>query len=91
MPEPKTVKIRIMPGTTNATFSPNPVELNEDDSVFWSNETEHTHQIQNSSGKALTDPIPAGQNSDQVLFNDAGSVVYHCADHSGETGTIDVS
>jgi plastocyanin len=73
-------------------FAPDPVEIAACDSVVW----ENTHtQAHTSTGKGdqvwNTGNVAAGEASEAVLFEEAGSFAYICALHPFMTGTVEVS
>jgi len=98
MDEPNIVKVTI--GNTPAPtsiFKPNPLTVNQFDSVFWSNESTDSHQPAPDGGAddqwVLKPILPKGQSS-QVVFETTGTFPYHCAKHpnnAGEKGVIQVN
>lgn len=73
-------------------FAPDPIEIAACDSVVW----ENTHsQAHTSTGKGdqvwNTGNVAAGEASEAVLFEEAGSFAYICALHPFMTGTVEVS
>jgi plastocyanin len=98
MPEPKIWKITIEQGASGAIFRPNPLTINLNDSVFWTNNTKNPHQPAPDGGTPdqwVSQPIPPGGQSPQVVFDDSpASNPYHCAtdpNNPTEKGVITVN
>jgi plastocyanin len=73
-------------------FAPDPIEISACDSVVW----ENTHtQAHTSTGKGdqawNTGNVAAGEASEAVRFEQAGSFAYICALHPFMTGTVEVA
>ena len=73
-------------------FSPNPVQAQAGDALFWFNEDSHTsHQPVPDSGTWNIPQIAARNSSDQLSLGSPGTLSYHCAIHPNETATIVVA
>jgi plastocyanin len=73
-------------------FSPDPVEVSACDSVVWSNTHTQAHTSTGKGDKAWsTGNVAAGEESDAVLFDEAGTYAYICALHPFMEGTVEVS
>ena len=97
---PNNTKIIITKNCGKTVFTPDDVNLTENDSVFWVNEDDSgdvagAHQLGPVDGSA-TDwmPFPVlpgeGGESNIVFFSNAGTFPYKCfvAGHQNETATI---
>ena len=73
-------------------FSPNAVQAQAGDALFWFNEDSHTsHQPVPDSGVWNIPQLAPGNSSDQLSLGSAGTFSYHCALHPNETATIIVA
>lgn len=78
-----------------AVFDPNPLTVNVNDSVFWSNGDKIAHwpapSAANPKGWLAYQIVPGGQ-SNQISLNPPGpyTLNYVCALHPSETGQIKV-
>jgi plastocyanin len=97
---PNSTPITITKKSGKTVFTPDPVNLSPNDSVFWVNDdssgdVKGAHQLGPADGSA-TDwmPFPVlpgeGGESNIVGFPNAGTYPYKCfvAGHQNETGTI---
>jgi plastocyanin len=99
MSEPKIWKVTIEQGASGASFNPASLTITQNDSVFWHNNTPNPHQPApdgGTPGQWLSQPIPPGGQSPQVVFDDDPPVnySYHCATHPNaptEKGVITVN
>ena len=87
-------KITIKAGTPSV-FNPNPLTVNVNDSVFWSNADTVAHLPAPSASNPtgwLDSKIPPGGVSSQISLNPPGpyTLNYVCALHPGEKGQIKV-
>jgi plastocyanin len=95
--EPIIVEIKISSESQPSAFTPNPEVIQPNDSVFWFNETDDTHQPAPDGGadnQWVKQPIASGKGCSQVVFQKNGAFPYHCATHPNvarEKGTITVS
>jgi len=75
-----------------AGFSPKQQQAQVGDAIFWFNEDTHTsHQPVPDSGVWNIPPITGNNSSEQLSLANAGTFPYHCAIHTGEKGSIQVS
>lgn len=99
--------ITIVPGTNGASFVPDvyippdqtkPVALQagNGDLISWNNQTDQEHEIWQTGGDRITEPIAPRQSSFPAYVialpnnETTGAVSYYCSYHPEETGTIDV-
>ena len=76
-------------------FTPNHIDdAQVGDTMFWFNEdrnTQHLVQCDSPISAPWTGVIEPQNASSLVCLDEAGTYRYHCALHTGETGTIKVS
>lgn len=99
----KSVRIMITNNAGKTVFTPDPVNLNPKDSVFWVNNDDRgdvngAHQlgpVGGSAGDWMPFPILPGEGgqSPLVAFSAAGTFPYQCfvSGHQNEAGTIIVN
>jgi hypothetical protein len=84
-------KIEIKPGKP-ATFSPTPITVYVNDSVFWFNDDQteaHWPAPSASNPKGFMPyQIPPDSSSSQVSFASPQTIPYICLNHKGESGQI---
>jgi len=73
---------------TNA-YNPNPVALKVGDSITWTNNDTRNHTMTENTGAWNSGNIAPGATY-TLTFSTKGSFVYHCALHSGMSGTVNV-
>jgi plastocyanin len=84
----KTVTVEI----PEFAFEPDPIEIAACDSVVWTNAHDQAHTSTGNADQAWsTGNIAAGESSDPVPFEQAGSFAYICALHPFMTGTVEVA
>ena len=73
-------------------FSPQLQQSQAGDGMFWYNEDENTpHQPVPDTGTWNIPEIPPRNSSDQLSLGNPGTYPYHCALHTGETGSVVVA
>lgn len=98
-----TVNVDIVPGAstkTNDAFSPNPVEVNEGDTVVWTNKDSALHTATsgtagNADGKfggtAESPTLIPPNRTFEFTFEEAGEYPYFCTLHPAMVGTVVVA
>jgi plastocyanin len=81
------VTINIVGDRGNQSFSPNPAQDNESNTVMWRNSDNTLHRIVANDGSFDTGNISAGATSNSVRIS-ADGTNYHCTIHPGMVGTI---
>lgn len=72
-------------------FDPDPVTVELCDSVVWVNTHTQAHTSSGDGGAWNTGNIAPDEQSEPVLFDEAGTRTYICALHPFMTGTVEVS
>jgi plastocyanin len=97
-PDGDSVDCEAQPGDTitveipEFSFAPDPVEIGACDSVVWENTHDQSHTSTGNGDKTWsTDNVAAGESSEPVLFEEAGSYAYICALHPFMKGTVEVA
>lgn len=73
-------------------FEPDPVSVEVCDSVVWVNSHTQPHtSTGDGAGTWNTGNIAPGEQSDPILFDEAGERTYICALHPFMTGTVEVA
>lgn len=93
-------QININKSGSSVTFSPNPLQANALDQIFWTNNDDKPHWpgLADDTGK-VTDPtffMPnqiAANGDVSPVFAPSGTATYKyaCSLHANETGSIDVT
>jgi plastocyanin len=91
---PATADVTITIAAQNgaSSFTPNPAQITEGQSVAWKNSSSdnNTHTA-TSTGVFDTGNISLGATSAPITLHVAGSYPYHCSIHPGMTGTLIVN
>ena len=75
-----------------AGFSPDPIQAQAGDALFWFNEDAHTpHQPVPDTGSWNIPEIAPRNSSDQLSLGNPGTLSYHCAIHPQEKSQIVVA
>jgi plastocyanin len=73
-------------------FEPDPIRIGVGDSVVWENVHDQPHTATGDGGlRFSTGNLAAGESSDPVAFDEAGTFTYLCALHPFMTGTVEVT
>ena len=73
-------------------FEPTPIEITAGQSIVWENVHTQAHTATgNGDADFNTQNIAAGESSDPVPFEEAGTFTYICALHPFMEGTVEVS
>ena len=73
-----------------SSFSPSTLTIEVGDTVLWTNRDGIQHTVTSNTGTELDSPLLSNDQTDQHIFNAAGSFGYHCTVHAGMTGTVTV-
>jgi amicyanin len=69
----------------NFSFNPNVLNINQGDTVVWTNQDSVPHQVWDNDFKG---PVISNGQSYSFVFKDAGTFDYHCNIHPSMKGTI---
>lgn len=76
---------------SDMSFTPAKITVKKGTKVTWTNNDDTTHTVTSDSGKTLDSGSLDRGESYTVSFDTVGSFPYHCAFHTGMTGTVTVT
>ena len=71
----------------NGAYDPATVTIKVGDTVTWTNQDTHQHNVVADSGEFFSQPLSEG-GTYGFKFTKAGTYPYSCSIHPGETGTV---
>lgn len=74
---------------TTTAYAPNPITVSVGGTVTWVNNDNTTHTATGNDGLFDTGNIAPGASYSRT-FTSAGSFAYHCTQHPGMVGTVNV-
>lgn len=78
------------PVIENFTFTPDPIEISQGDTVTWTNNDDFAHTVTADDDSFDSGNIDGGATFEQT-FDETGDFTYHCAIHNQMTGSVTVS
>jgi len=84
---PETINIQI----NNYAFNPAELEINQGDTVIWTNMDSVKHTVTSDSGDELDSSLLSSDETYSHTFNEAGEFAYHCTPHPMMKGKIIVT
>jgi plastocyanin len=82
--------VKIVVNAESNSFSPNPVEVEVDETVTWINDDSGRHTVTSKDGVFDSGIMGKGQ-SFSFTFDKAGQYPYFCSPHPGMVGTVVVT
>jgi plastocyanin len=82
--------VKIVANAESNSFSPNPVEVEVDETVTWINDDSGRHTVTSKDGVFDSGVMGKGQ-SFSFTFDKVGQYPYFCSPHPGMVGTVVVT